>query len=174
MSPKCISLLVSQEDRPLQGHLGPYLFPFPPFGVCPAPSVSPPPLIPPNLYSIRPDFPDFLLERSEKPCERSPWNSSILRGESHIKNVPKSGKSPKGGEGVGPGNQKVHNSKCGLFDIFIFFPNVNAHFKHFSWTKSKLVLKWFLDNFECFKLIFLVLWGVLNIQNFANFNFSPK
>ena len=36
-----------------------------------------------------------------------------LRGAIKIKNVPKSGKSPKGGGG----------------HIFIFFPNVNAHFR---------------------------------------------
>ena len=42
-------------------------------------------------------------------------------------------------EKVSSGDQKVHNSKCGLFDkrgggghVFIFFPNVNAHFKYFS------------------------------------------
>ena len=50
-----------------------------------------------------------------------------LRGAIKIKNVPKSGKSPKGGGGVSAGDQKVHNSKCGLFDkrggeaIFSFF-----------------------------------------------------
>ena len=39
--------------------------------------------------------------------------------------------------------------------IFIFFPNVNAHIKYFSWRKNKLVLKWFLGNFKCSKLMFL-------------------
>ena len=40
-----------------------------------------------------------------------------------IKKYPKKGKKSKRG-----GEQKAHNSKCGLFDksqIFIFFPNVN-------------------------------------------------
>ena len=36
---------------------------------------------------------------------------------SELKNVPKCGKHLKGeGEGVSPKNQKVHNSKCGLFN----------------------------------------------------------
>ena len=62
----------------------------------------------------------------------------MIRGESQMKNVTKSGKSPKGGGGVSDRNQKVHNSKCGLFykrgggHIFIFFPNVNVEFKCFS------------------------------------------
>ena len=83
-----------------------------------------------------------------------------LREQSQTKNVTKSGKSPKGGEsapkikkskiqnwdflirgggGVSSENQKVHNSKCGLFDkrggggqIFRFFPNVNVDFKCLS------------------------------------------
>ena len=49
---------------------------------------------------------------------------------------PKKEKSPKGGGGFSLGNQKVHNSKCGLFDkrargvwIFRFVPNVNVDFK---------------------------------------------
>ena len=90
----------------------------------------------------------------------------ILRGAIKKKNVPKSGKSPKGGGGVSAGDQKVHNSKCGLFDkrgggghIFIFFPNVNAHFRYFSWRKNKLVLKWFLGKFKCFKLIYIFWHG---------------
>ena len=71
----------------------------------------------------------------------------------------------KGGGGVSKKHQKVQNSKFGLFDkrggghIFIFFPNSNAHFRYFSWRKNKLVLKWFLGNFKCFKFMFLVLMG---------------
>ena len=50
----------------------------------------------------------------------------MVRGAIELKNVPKSGKSPKGGGGITTGNQKVHNSECGLFykrgegHIFIF------------------------------------------------------
>ena len=72
---------------------------------------------------------------------------TYLRGLIEKKMSQKVEKVQKGG-GISAKNQKVHNSKCGLFDkrgvgghFFIFFPNVNAHFKHFSWTKSKLVLK---------------------------------
>ena len=60
-----------------------------------------------------------------------------LREACKLKNVPKSGKIPRGG-GVSTRNQKVHNSKCGLFDKrgeakFSFFPpNVGAEFKCFS------------------------------------------
>ena len=63
------------------------------------------------------------------------WNGS--NGSHQKKNVPISGKSPKGG-GASAGDQKVHNSKCGLLDkrggghIFIFFPNVNVEFQCFS------------------------------------------
>ena len=37
-----------------------------------------------------------------------------VKEASELKNVPKCGKNPKGG-GVCFKNQKVHNSKCGLF-----------------------------------------------------------
>ena len=65
--------------------------------------------------------------------------SSILlvREASKLKNVTKSGISPKGG-GVSTKHQKVQNSKVGLFDkrgggyIFFFSPNVNIDFKCFS------------------------------------------
>ena len=41
----------------------------------------------------------------------------MRKGEaSELKNVTKSGKSPKGGGGVSSENRKVHNSKCGLCD----------------------------------------------------------
>ena len=40
----------------------------------------------------------------------------VRKGRIQIKNVPKCGKSPKWGVGVGTKNQKVHNSKFGLFD----------------------------------------------------------
>ena len=56
----------------------------------------------------------------------------ILREASELKNGTKCGKSPKGEGGVSSENQKVHNSKCGLFDkmggggqIFRFFPYSN-------------------------------------------------
>ena len=66
--------------------------------------------------------------------------SSILlvREASKLKNVTKSGISPKGGGGVSTKHQKVQNSKVGLFDkrggrlYFLFFPNVNVDFKCFS------------------------------------------
>ena len=51
-----------------------------------------------------------------------------LREASELKNVTKSGKSPKGGGWVRTKNQKVQNSKFGLFDkrggrlYFHFFP----------------------------------------------------
>ena len=60
-----------------------------------------------------------------------------LREASELKNVTKSGKSPIGGGGVRKKNQKVQNSKIGVFGllirggggyIFIFFPNVNIDF----------------------------------------------
>ena len=77
-------------------------------------------------------------------------------------------------------HQKVQNSKFGLFDkrggghIFIFFPNSNAHFRYFSWRKNKLVLKWFLGNFKCFKLMFHIWGGVPKIQSFPNFKSFPN
>ena len=73
-------------------------------------------------------------------------------------------KVQKGGGGV---RKKIKKSKIRKLDflirggggyIFIFFPYVNIDFKCFSWTKNKLVLKWFLCNFKCFKLLFLF-WG---------------
>ena len=48
--------------------------------------------------------------------------------------------------------------------ISFFFLNVNVDFKCFSWTKNELVLKWFLGNFKCFKLMFLFLRGVSKIN----------
>ena len=41
----------------------------------------------------------------------------VRKGRIQIKNVPKCGKSPKWGVGVGTKNQKVHNSKCKLFEM---------------------------------------------------------
>ena len=41
--------------------------------------------------------------------------SNYIREACELRNVPKSGKSPKGVVIIA-GNQKVHNSKCGLFD----------------------------------------------------------
>ena len=59
-----------------------------------------------------------------------------VREAIELKNVPNSGKSPKGG------GDQLQIKKCGLFDeraggnILIFLPNVNAHFKYFSSTKK--------------------------------------
>ena len=83
-------------------------------------------------------------------------------------------------EKVSAGDQKVHNLKCGLFykrgvgHIFIFSPNVNAQFRYFSLRKNKLVLKWFLGNFKCFKLMFHIWGGVPKIKSFPNFKFFPN
>ena len=75
-----------------------------------------------------------------------------LKGPIELENFTKSGKSPKGrGEGASKKNQKVQNSKFGLFDqeeggVWIF----------------------------CFKhLLFLFRGEVLEIQNFPNFKFIP-
>ena len=54
--------------------------------------------------------------------------------------------------------------------IFIFFPNVNAHFRYFSWRENKVVLKWFLGNFKCFKLKFHVLRGGSQNSKFGLFD----
>ena len=104
-----------------------------------------------------------------------------MLGKHPKKKIPNYGKSPKGRGGVSSKNQKVQNSKFGLFDkrgggvrIFIFFPNVNAHFRYFSWRENKVVLKWFLGNFKCFKLKFHVLRGVPKIQSFPNFKFFQR
>ena len=50
-----------------------------------------------------------------------------LREAFELKNVPKTGKSPKGGGGV---RKKIKKSKISKF--FIFFPNVNVDLKCFS------------------------------------------
>ena len=102
--------------------------------------------------------------------------SQLAKGSLRIKKCHK--KSTRGG-GAGKKHQKVQNSKFGLFDrrgghIFIFFPNSNAHFRYFSWKKNKLVLKWFLGNFKCFKLMFHIWGGVPKIQSFPNFKFFPN
>ena len=67
------------------------------------------------------------------------FSQDKLREAFGLKNVTKSGKSPQGGGGVSKKHQKVQNLKFGLFDkrggggpIFIFFPNLNVHFRHFS------------------------------------------
>ena len=86
-------------------------------------------------------------------------------------------KVQKGGRGQ---HKKSKSPKFGLFDkmwgrlYFYFFPNVNVDFKCFRWTKNKLVLKWFLGNFECFKLMFFLLRGgglpkfkIFPISNFS-------
>ena len=84
--------------------------------------------------------------------------------------------------GVSTKNQKVQNSKFGLFDMrgggYIFFPNENVDFKCFSWKENKLVLNWFLGNHKCFKLMFLFAKQInthicvcvcLCVLSFANF-----
>ena len=58
--------------------------------------------------------------------------------------------------------------------IFIFFLNVNADFKCFSWTKNNWSLKWFLGNFKCFKLKFHVLRGGPENSKFSQFEIFPK
>ena len=78
------------------------------------------------------------------------YDTIHLREAFQKKIIPNYGKNPKGG-GVSSKNQKVQHSKFGLFDIFIFSPNVNVDYKCLRWTKNKLVLKWFLGNFKCFK-----------------------
>ena len=61
-----------------------------------------------------------------------------VREESQNKNVTKSGKGPKEGEGVIKKNQKVQNSNLdflirgGVRLDFYFFPNVNVDFQCFS------------------------------------------
>ena len=57
---------------------------------------------------------------------------------------------------------------------FHFFPNVNAHFRYFSWRENKVVLKWFLGNFKCFKLKFHVLRGGSENSKFSQFQNFPK
>ena len=68
----------------------------------------------------------------------------LVREASELENVTKSGKSPIGGEGSEK-NQKVQNSKFGLFSFY--FSNVNVDFKCFSWTKNLFVSMWFSGNF---------------------------
>ena len=50
---------------------------------------------------------------------------NLIRGPIEIKNVLKREKMSKSGGGISSGDQKVHNSKCGLFDkrggIFSFY-----------------------------------------------------
>ena len=86
-------------------------------------------------------------------------------------------------KGGGGSAQKIKKStiqygdffdKWGVGQIFRFFPNINVDFKCFSWTKNKLVLKWFLCNFKCFKLMFHFWGGVPKIQSFPNFKSFPN
>ena len=65
------------------------------------------------------------LPEHDDESSKPPW---LLRGPIKKKNVPKSGKGPKGG-GVSSEDKTVHNSKYGLFDkrgrgrlYFHFFP----------------------------------------------------
>ena len=82
--------------------------------------------------------------------------------------------------------QKIKKSKIQNFDflirrggaIFWFFPpNVNVDVKCFSWTKNKLVLKWFLGNFKCFKHMFFSWFPkfkIFPISNFSQIQKGPK
>ena len=79
--------------------------------------------------------------------------TTLLRGPIKIKNVPKSGKSPKGGGGVSEKNQKVQNLKFGLFDkrgvqIFKFFPNVNEDYFETVNASVGQKISQFLSDFQ--------------------------
>ena len=80
----------------------------------------------------------------------------------------------------GRGRDQRQKSKSPKFKIWTFdkkggspdfqvFPNVNEDFKYFSWTKNKLVLKWFLGNFKSFKFFFF-LNGELPKFRISNFS----
>ena len=66
------------------------------------------------------------------------YSKTVSMGRVPNEKCPKKSKKSKRGGGVSPGNQKVHNSKCGLFDkrwerlYFPFFPNVDTDFKCFG------------------------------------------
>ena len=80
--------------------------------------------------------------------------------------------------------QKIQKSKIQNLDFLMrgggesrfsgFFPNVNVNFKCFTWTKNKLVLKWFLGNFKCFKLMFFFSEGGFQNQKFSQFQIFPE
>ena len=65
-------------------------------------------------------------------------------------------KSRKSGKDPPDQHLKIKKSKFQNLDFLIKggFPNVNVDFRCFSWTKIKLVLKWFLGYFMCFKIFF--------------------
>ena len=72
------------------------------------------------------------------------WRNYRNEEACKLENVPKSGKSPKGGEGSAPEIKKSTIQNVDFLirregHIFIFFPNVNEHFK--KKKKSKLTLK---------------------------------
>ena len=105
---------------------------------------------------------------------------NCLRGAIKKKYPEKWKKSKRGGRGQRRRSKKstIQNVdfliRGGGGHIFIFFPNVNAHFKYFRLKKNKLVLKWFLGNFKCFKLMFHIWGGVPKIQSFPNFKSFPN
>ena len=101
----------------------------------------------------------FFYQINKTKCINLHQRSSL-----QIKKCHKKWEKSKRGGGISAKIQKVQNSKFGLFR---FFPNLNVDFKCFSWTKSNLVLYWFLGNFKCFKLIFFVRGG------FPKFNIFP-
>ena len=61
----------------------------------------------------------------------------------------------------------------GVSGFSVFSPNVNIDSKCFSWTKNKLVLKWFLGNFNCVNLMFFSEAGSQN-SKFSWFQMFAK
>ena len=53
------------------------------------------------------------------------------------------------------------------------FPIINIDCKCFSWRKNELVLKWFLGNFKCFKVMFFS-EGCSQNSKFSQFQIFPK
>ena len=117
-------------------------------------------------------------EICQKRC-KSIWLETNHLGRGALKKkLTKSVKSPKGGEGSAPEIKKstIQNVdfliRGGGGHIFSIFPNVNEHFRYFSLRKNKVVLKWFLGNFKCFKPMFLFLRGFPKFKIFPISNFS--
>ena len=86
-------------------------------------------MILPNSAQFKIQLHNINMSITCKSCKGSMW----------IKNVTKSGKSPKGGGGQ---HQKIKKSKIRNLDFLIrgrlyfhFFPNVNVDLKCFSWIK---------------------------------------
>ena len=94
-----------------------------------------------NIFTLSPTLPpDYPgMTQSKILINMKGENTIIIREASELKNVTKMEKAQKIG-GISAENQKVQNSKFGLFDkkggggfrIFIFFPNLNIDFKFFS------------------------------------------